>query len=275
MSSVVLQRTLASSCTVEGVGLHSGKPVRVTLFPASENSGIFFRAGETIIPAAIQYVEVTPRCTTLKKGKKQISTVEHFLAACWGSEIDNLEAVVEGEELPGGDGSSIFWFNVFRKVGFQIQSSPRKYLIVKENIKVGENRHYLFAFPDEEFRVWYFLDGGENGHFSQALEFSENDDSDKLLSARTFAFSREVAEILQKGWGKGIREKAFILNEEGESSIPLRFPGEAAGHKILDLMGDLMLTGKRVKGCFIGIRSGHALNREMVKRITEASSEEN
>ncbi|HQE26042.1 MAG TPA: UDP-3-O-acyl-N-acetylglucosamine deacetylase, partial [Candidatus Atribacteria bacterium] len=115
MSSVVLQRTLASSCTVEGMGLHSGKSAKVTLFPAPENSGIFFRVGETIIPATIQHVEATPRCTTLKKGEKQVSTVEHFLAACWGSEIDNLEVVLEGEELPGGDGSSIFWFNIFRE----------------------------------------------------------------------------------------------------------------------------------------------------------------
>ncbi len=269
MSSVVLQRTLASSCTVEGMGLHSGKSAKVTLFPAPENSGIFFRVGETIIPAAIQYVEATPRCTTLKKEEKQVSTVEHFLAACWGSEIDNLEVVLEGEELPGGDGSSIFWFNIFREAGFQVQSSPREYLVLDESIKIGENYHYLFAFPDDEFRVWYFLDGGENYHFSQAMEFSGSDGFSKLLSARTFAFSWEVKEILRRGWGKGVREKAFILDEKGESSVPLRFPGEAAGHKILDLIGDLMLAGKRIKGYFIGIRSGHTLNREMVRMMTE------
>ncbi len=270
MSSVVLQRTLASPCTVEGIGLHSGKSVKVTLLPASENSGIFFRVGKTIIPATIQHVEDTPRCTTLKKGEKQISTIEHFLAACWGSKIDNLEVEVEGEELPGGDGSSIFWFNIFREAGFQVQSSPREYLVLENSIKIGENHHYLFAFPDDEFRAWYFLDGGESYHFSQAMEFSESDNSfSKLLSARTFAFSWEVKEILRRGWGKGVREKAFILDEKGESSVPLRFPGEAAGHKILDLIGDLMLAGKRIKGYFIGIRSGHILNREMVRMMME------
>ena len=98
------------------------------------------------------------------------------------------------------------------------------------------------------------------------MEFSESDDFGKLLCARTFAFSWEVEEILEKGWGQGVREAAFVLDGEGRSSIPLRFPEEAAGHKILDMMGDLMLIGKRVKGHFIGIRSGHTLNREMVKK---------
>jgi len=273
MSSSILQRTLASSCTVEGVGLHSNEPVKVTLFPASENSGIVFQTGDTIIPATIQHIENTPRCTTLKKGKKQISTVEHFLAACWGSDLDNLEVAVEGEELPGGDGSSLFWFNIFQKVGFQSQAAPRKYFILHKDIKAEGDHRYLFAFPSEEFRVWYFLDGEGNGHFSQALEFSSNGDFSKLLSARTFAFSWEIGEILQRGWGKGVREKAFIVDEEGKSSVPLRFPGEAAGHKILDLIGDLMLAGKRIKGHFIGIRSGHTLNRDMVRKIMEVSSE--
>lgn len=267
MSALARQKTLASSYTFEGRGLHSGKLVKATLLPAPENSGIFFRAGETVIPATIEYVKDTPRCTTLQRDGKQVSTVEHFLAACWGSELDNLEVVVEGEELPGGDGSSIFWFDIFQEIGFQAQRSFREYVVLKNSFKVGENRNYIFAFPAREFRTWYFLDGGDSCCFSQSMEFSESDDFRKLLCARTFAFSWEVEEILEKGWGQGVRETAFVLDGEGRSSIPLRFPEEAAGHKILDMMGDLMLIGKRVKGHFIGIRSGHTLNREMVKKI--------
>jgi len=132
---------------------------------------------------------------------------------------------------------------------------------------VGDGKSGLFAFPSDAIRVFYLLDGTRAGSFLQGAQFGEGEDFFLLARARTFAFEWEVKNILETNLGLGVRNEALILDAAGKSNRPLRDPQEAALHKILDFLGDLMLLGYRVRGEFVGIRSGHRLNQEMVELL--------
>jgi|YNPMSStandDraft_2_1061718.scaffolds.fasta_scaffold00285_23 UDP-3-O-[3-hydroxymyristoyl] N-acetylglucosamine deacetylase len=271
MSGEVWQRTVATAVTLEGRGLHTGKHVCMTIFPAEEDTGIVFRVvqglRETRIPARIEFITRSSRSTALARDGVTLQTVEHFLAACWGWGISNVDVRVEGTELPGGDGSALIFFEALASAGVVVQGKPHRTVSLKRIFTAGDGKSGLFAFPSDAIRVFYLLDGTREGTFLQSAQFGEGDDFSFLARARTFVFEWEVKDILETNLGLGVRDEALILDRRGKSNHPLRDPQEAAFHKILDFLGDLMLLGCRVQGEFVGIRSGHRLNREMVELL--------
>ncbi len=268
-----LQCTIKHPVTVVGQGLHSGKNVRVMLFPGKPDAGILFRVvwcgKEKAIPALFPYAALGLRSSVLQNGEASVATVEHFLGACWIASIDNLEVVVEGEELPAGDGSALHWVQAFHRAGREAQGVQRRIFAVDRIFAVEREGGYLFAFPAPELTLTYVLDGTTLGEFLQGSTFREGETFELLVGARTFAFSWEVEELKQQDLGKGVRDVALLLDPCGLGDRPLRLPCEACAHKVLDLLGDLMLLGVRVQGGFFGFRSGHALNHEMVRLLWE------
>ncbi|MBP8933231.1 MAG: UDP-3-O-[3-hydroxymyristoyl] N-acetylglucosamine deacetylase [Candidatus Atribacteria bacterium] len=257
-----------------GKGLHSGKDVRVEIYPAKVNQGIVFHVfqhqKDIIIPAHFHYLHSGNRNSTLTKEGVFLATVEHFLAAAWGVDIDNLLVKVEGEELPAGEGSSSFWTEKFNQVGYKEQELNRTYYQIKEIIEVSDNGRYLLALPSNVFKVTYFLDYFFGSSFALCMTFSENEEGfPRIALARTFAFQDEINHIIQTGLGKGVRDTALIIDEKGHSNKTFHIEGEPVYHKIIDLIGDLMLIGHRVVGHFIGIRSGHSMNHQMVKLVAK------
>lgn len=273
MRTPPLQRTIRYPTVVAGLGLHSGKPARVTLCPGEPNTGILFRVfwngHERVIPALFPYVTLGVRSSVLRDGEVSVATVEHFLGACWVVGIDNLEVVVEGEELPAGDGSALHWIQALQQAGVQEQGVERKTFAIDRIFSVEHNGGYLFAFPAPELVLTYILDGTTSGEFLQGLTLREEGILEVLPGARTFAFSWEGEELKRQGLGKGVWNEAVLLDPSGLGNRPLRLPCEACAHKILDLLGDLMLLGVRVRGGFLGFRSGHALNHRMVRLLWE------
>lgn len=271
MNEEVWQRTVAAPVTLEGRGLHTGERVLMTILPSGEDTGIVFRvvqnSRETQIPARIEYAVLGPRSTALAKEDVVLHTVEHFLAACWGWGITNIEVWVEGTELPGGDGSALIFCEAFARAGMVTQNKPCLTFPIRHVIRVGDTERGLFAFPADNVQVFYLLDATPRGTFFRGVQFREGDDFARLAQARTFAFEWEISDILKGGLGLGIRDEALVFDRWGQSNHPLRDPQEAACHKILDLLGDLMLLGLRVQGGFLGIRSGHKLNQQMVELL--------
>lgn len=271
MDDQFYQKTIKNPVTLEGKGLHSGQGVRMTLFPAPENSGIVFQVvrekQKVAIPARIEFVVRSPRSTTLVKDGVAIHTVEHFLAACWGWGISNLEVVLEGEELPGGDGSAQLFYEALREAGVVSQNALCSSFSIQKVLVVGDERRKIFAFPAETTQVFYLLDGTQKGFFAQMAKFQEGEDFVSLARARTFALEWEIQGIIENNLGLGVRAGALIIDSWGRSHRPLELPQEAVFHKILDFLGDLMLLGQIVRGGFLGIRSGHELNQEMVKLL--------
>ena len=273
------QRTVSRPFVITGKGLHHGKPVQVVVHPGEVDQGIVFHVSQNqrkvIIPSHFRYLQSSSRNSSLVHEDILLSTVEHFLAASWGVGIDNLSVEVEGEEteLPAGDGSCAIWLDGFQRSGFQEQEALRWDYQVQRAFWVGENGRYLFVLPSDVFKATYFLDHFFGSSFVQCMSFFENQDSfGRIANARTFAFQSEVQHIIQAGLGQGVRETALILDENGQSMQPFTLMGEPGYHKIIDLIGDLMLIGHRVMGHFIGLRSGHAMNHQMVKLIAKRAS---
>ncbi|MGQ9622839.1 MAG: UDP-3-O-acyl-N-acetylglucosamine deacetylase [Candidatus Caldatribacteriaceae bacterium] len=273
MKGLAWQRTICQPVVVEGEGLHGGKESRVVLYPAEVNQGIIFRLNrwgrETFIPARVSHAVLGCRSSVLQNDGVTLSTVEHFLGACWGIGVDNLEVVVEGEELPGGDGSALHWWDAFSKAGIQEQDVPRRVFILRRPFHVENGVGHLFAFPAGDLTLTYVLDCTERGEFLQSFTFKEEDSFEAVCSARTFAFTWERDDIERQGLGMGVRESAVLFEPSGVGNRSLRSPYEACAHKILDLLGDLMLLGVRIQGGFLGLRSGHALNQKMVRLLWE------
>jgi len=260
------QRTLTRTIHMEGKGLHGGDPVGVSLGPAQAGTGITFFYDGLSVPAHAAFLAPARRSTSLQRDGKTIETVEHLLSACWIRKVDNLVVQVEGGELPAGDGSLGVWLHALSDERIGELHAFRKVVFVARSLWVGEGGRYVFAFPAPSFSVHYLLDFFPAPRV-EYFGMDESDDYAELGRARTFAFQREIEGILSGGFGQGVRESAIIFGEDGRALSHLRMEGEGCAHKILDLVGDLMLVGKRLVGQFVAIRSGHELNHLLVKKL--------
>ena len=278
---MIRQRTVKDPVTVKGIGLQTGLPATVTLRSAPESSGVNFirtdlpnkpllNINSLALDGASGSLE---RRTVIGHGPFQIQTIEHLMAALSGLSIDNVIIELNGEELPGLDGSASGFVDVIKRAGIIEQDKARNILEIAEPVwcvgKPGDG--FIAVFPDDDFRVSYTLSyPGSIG--TQFLSVGPDIHGDfferQIAPARTFCMEEEAAQLLKMGLGKGANyDNTLVMGPSGPVKTALRFPDEPVRHKILDLVGDLYLLGAGIKGHVVAIKSGHRLNMELVKKI--------
>jgi UDP-3-O-[3-hydroxymyristoyl] N-acetylglucosamine deacetylase len=266
------QRTFRQRASLEGVGLHSGAKVRVTLAPASADSGIVLVRDGVEIPALAEFVVDTTMNTSLGRNGIRIGTVEHLLAALAGCGIDNARVEVEGPEIPIMDGSSEPFVQLARRAGVYEMRQSRRFLLVRKAVTVTDGDKMARLGPARgKFSINYTIDFHHPliSDQSYRMDVTERSFQKDIARARTFGFKRDVERLHKAGLARGgslenavVVDDFNILNPEG-----LRFPDEFVRHKILDALGDLSLIGMPVIGHLTAVKSGHALNHQLVRRV--------
>ena len=228
------QRTIRREVSVEGIGLHSGDPVKLTLSPAAADTGILFRASDgTLIPADIDHVVDGRGATTLGAFGVRVRTVEHLMAAAAALGIDNLVADISAEEVPALDGSSKPFVDLLYSAGSVTLPVPRRPVAVREPLRVGDNSRWLEIAPSDSFRITYTLDNPHPvvGLQVASLEVSESTFVEELAPARTYGFLRDVAVMRKNGLARGgSLENAVVVGKRSVLNDSLRFQDEFVRH---------------------------------------------
>ncbi len=271
------QRTLAQTVDVSGIGFITGATVRARFQPAPENTGIVFvrsdRPNAPRIRATAQGVSDTRRRTTIGSPDDGVTLVEHVLAALSGLHIHNCTIVLNGPEPPGLDGSAIGFVRAIRNAGIQIQYALQPIRTVSEPVTVARDGACVTLHPaqDEQLRISYILNYGNTSPIPRQMvtaditpELFEKD----IASCRTFVLEHEARELRAQGVGRGVQAKdLLVFGANGPIDNLLHCADEPARHKILDLVGDLALTGWDLAGHVVAYRSGHGLNVDLARQI--------
>jgi UDP-3-O-[3-hydroxymyristoyl] N-acetylglucosamine deacetylase len=272
------QRTIRRQVSVEGIGLHSGDPVKLTLSPAAADTGILFRAADgTLVPADIDHVVDGRGATTLGAFGVRVRTIEHLMAAAAALGIDNLLADLSAEEVPALDGSSKPFVDLLYSAGAVTLPVPRQPLAVREPVRVGDGNRWLEIAPADMLRITYTLDNPHPvvGLQIASLNVSESTFVEELAPARTYGFLRDVAMMRKNGLARGgSLDNAVVVGKRSVLNDSLRFQDEFVRHKMLDLVGDLWLLGRPIHGHVTAHNGGHALNHELVAAVKIAFAAE-
>ena len=271
------QQTIAAPVELEGVGLHTGSTARVRFVPAEENAGIRFRrtdlGGGQDIPADLDHIVSTDRGTTLGAGEARVHTVEHLLAAVAALEIDNLLIEMSGPEIPIGDGSFRPFYDTLVQAGSVPQSEPARVLEVNQPVRYAADGGASYtALPSKSYQIACTI---EFDHPMIGRQFASFDIGParfetELAPARTFGFLREAEALFARGLAKGVTlENALVLNEQGLEAGQLRFEDEFVRHKVGDIVGDLALIGRRVRGQIVADRPSHAGNLGLARALVK------
>jgi UDP-3-O-[3-hydroxymyristoyl] N-acetylglucosamine deacetylase/3-hydroxyacyl-[acyl-carrier-protein] dehydratase len=311
MSNLTHQRTLTKSAEFSGIGLHTGEKIVMTVLPAPENHGYKFQRvdmpGQPIIDADADRVVGTQRGTTLEQNGAQVHTTEHILAALYGCEVDNALIQLTGPEIPIMDGSAQDFVEAFESVGYAEQNAPRVYFKLRDNIAFEDKEKdvEMLAVPEpsNEFRLTVMVDyrspvlGTQHASMYKLRDFKKD-----IAKCRTFVFLKEVKQLAQADLIKGgdlnnavvlierpyeeeeLQEIADLVgkpNLHARADVPgvlnispLRYQNEPARHKLLDIMGDLALTGKFIQAHILAARPGHAGNVSFAKILKKKMKEE-
>ena len=279
-----LQNTIAGIVSCSGTGLHNGRPCAVVLHPAAAGTGIVFKAAKRSqagIPAVVGSVSATANRVVLNQGDSAVDTVEHLLAALYALSVDNCLIEVEGGEVPALDGSASGFLELIDEAGVVPQDRPRSLYSLAEPLWIDEGERYIIALPSDGFRISYSVNfkhpsiGAQSFHFGGlAGEFRSD-----IAPARTFGFEADAAYYASRNLALGSGpDNSLVFLKNGGVSGPLRFPDECVRHKILDLLGDFALTGRRVNVHLICHRGGHSLHlafvRKLVARLSGRAAEE-
>ena len=276
------QHTLAKSVSVEGVGLHTGKPVKMEFVPAPENTGIVFVRtdidGEPSIKASFQNVTSTVRGTVLTENNNTVSTVEHVLSALRGCGVDNLYVRLSNEEPPICDGSAKKFVEMIDEAGKVPQEANRVVYKLKDMFQIHADGKSMIYTPSENFEVTFTLSYDNNIVPAKTIHIEINEETYKTLIAgsRTFGFEHEFEFLKSNNLARGgSLENAIVINNDGSIRNPegLRDENELIKHKILDLIGDFALLGGDIKGNIVAERTGHGFNAKFARLFNEKFNE--
>lgn len=269
------QHTVVEDVSCTGIGLHSGKKVRLTIKPAPPDSGIrFFRndlPGNRSIRANWKNVVDTNMSTTIGMNGCKVSTIEHLMAAFFGLGIDNARVEVDGPEIPIMDGSAAPFIFMIKSVGIKEQKKFKQFIIIKKPLKITDGNRSINIFPSKELRISFTIDFYHPLLRNQRydLAFSGREFINEISRARTFGFLKDIKLLREAGLAMGgsldnaiVIDDFRILNEDG-----LRYKNEFVRHKILDFIGDLAVIGTPIIGKFEIQKSGHSLNHSMLKEL--------
>jgi UDP-3-O-[3-hydroxymyristoyl] N-acetylglucosamine deacetylase / 3-hydroxyacyl-[acyl-carrier-protein] dehydratase len=271
---VLNQQTLNRPATFSGIGLHSGNRVNMTILPAPANSGVRFRRvdldGKPEIEARVENVGETNRSTTLTKGNVKIQTVEHVLAALAGFGIDNAIVELDANEPPIADGSSREFCKIIQTAGVVPQAEKREFYTPTEPIEMQSGETVMTLFPYDGFKLTC-TSADKQGRFTQfySTEVTPQKWETELSHARTFCFYEEIEFLFKNGLIKGgSLENAIVIRDDAVlTTEPLRYNEEFVRHKMLDIIGDLSLLGRPVRGHLIAVKPSHAANCEFAKLV--------
>jgi UDP-3-O-[3-hydroxymyristoyl] N-acetylglucosamine deacetylase/3-hydroxyacyl-[acyl-carrier-protein] dehydratase len=302
MEKMVKQKTIKTEISLTGVGLHTGKEVKMTFKPAPVNNGFTFvrvdLEGSPIIEADANYVVNTQRGTNLEKLGVKIQTPEHVLAALIGCDLDNVIIELNASELPIMDGSSKYFVEALEKAGIEEQNAKRNVYVVKEVISFTDEAtgSEILVMPSDHYSVTAMVDfgtkilGTQNANMKNISEFKT-----EISESRTFSFLHELESLLENGLIKGGDLNNAIVYVDKEISaatmenlkvafgkdeltvkpngildnLTLHYPNEAARHKLLDVVGDLALIGTRIQGKVIANKPGHFVNTQFAKKMAK------
>lgn len=299
------QTTIKESFTLSGKGLHTGLNLQLTFLPAPSDFGYRIQRidleGQPIIEAFAENVVDTQRGTVIAKGDIRVSTIEHAMSALYAHGIDNCLMQVNGPEFPILDGSAIQYVEKIKQVGIKELDKDKIYFEVKSKMTVSnpETGSEIILLPDQEFGVNALISFESSVLYNQYASLDKLEDFDSQIAAsRTFVFVREIEPLLHAGLVKGgDLDNAIVIYEREMSQDrydklaeimkvpkmdatklgyimhkPLAFPNEPARHKLLDLIGDLALTGRPIKGRIIATRPGHTINNRFARLIRQEIS---
>lgn len=302
METMVKQKTIKTEISLTGVGLHTGKEVKMTFKPAPVNNGFTFvrvdLEGQPIIEADANYVVNTQRGTNLEKLGVKIQTPEHVLAALMGCDLDNVIIELNASELPIMDGSSKYFVEALEKADFEEQNAKRNVYVVKEVISFTDevSGSEILVMPSDHYCVTAMVDfgtkilGTQNANMKSIADFKT-----EISKSRTFSFLHELESLLENGLIKGGDLNNAIVYVDKEISaatmenlkvafgkdeitvkpngildnLTLHYPNEAARHKLLDVVGDLALIGTRIQGKVIANKPGHFVNTQFAKKMAK------
>jgi UDP-3-O-[3-hydroxymyristoyl] N-acetylglucosamine deacetylase len=274
---LIHQRTLRKEIFFKGIGLHTGYSVSLTLIPAPEDTGIRFRRTDLKnfeIEAIRAHIAKVSYATTLMKKGVMISTVEHLLSTLYGLGIDNLYLDIDSMEVPILDGSGQFFMEEIQKAGIVEQDAMRKYLVVEKPIEVRQGDKVAGVYPESSQRVTYIIDFEHKaiGHQEIRMELTPESYRREIGEARTFGFVSDVEYLKSLGLIRGgSLDNAVVLDDSGIVDNDLRFPNEFVRHKLLDLLGDISLTGYPIIGHLYAERAGHAIHTALADRIVRST----
>jgi len=269
------QTTLAKAVTFEGIGLHSGRTIRMVLRPAEAGTGIVFHRTEgdktVTIEAISANVVDTKLATVLGKNGLSVSTVEHLLGALRALNIDNLHIDIDGPEVPVMDGSAAPFIAALQGAGITRQRRERKYLVIRKPLTVQDGDKCVTIEPSRFFRITCDIEFKHPaiGRQNRSVKVTAESFVDEVASARTFGFLREVEYLKSIGLARGgSLENAVVLSDEAVLNPEgLRFADEFVRHKILDAVGDLSLAGYQIIGHVKATKPGHDINHRFVETL--------
>jgi len=271
------QRTIKKAVEVVGIGLHKGEPIRLRLEPLSADAGIvFYREDLALsIPLSPDSVIDTRMATVIGSEKGFISTIEHFLSAVYAYGIDNMRVVVDGNEMPIMDGSSISFCLLLDEAGIKELDVPKKVIRVKKAVEIRDGDKFVRLLPSEkatfDFKIKF--DHPVIGEQSERFEFSTHNFIEEIARARTFGFAKDIQYLQSQNLALGATlqnaiglDDHKVLNPEG-----LRFENEFARHKVLDAMGDMMVSGYNILARYESFAGSHNLNYRLTSKLLSDS----
>ena len=275
-----LQKTIRKKAIVEGLGIHSGNPCRLTFRPAPTSTGVYFIRSDLpkkpFLKVSARNVDAATYQTSIGGPDFSVATIEHCLSALSALRIDNLFIELDGPEIPICDGSAAYFLNALLEAGMLEQEQPRKYCYMTEPIYFSEGDKHAYVLPYHGLRLTVTIDFPHPliGRQTMDIDINETSFAREVASARTFGFMKDVEQLQAKGYAKGgslqnaiVLDDEKILNPEG-----LRFVDEFVRHKALDALGDLVTLEMPLMGHVVLHKAGHDIMNKMVRRIMETPS---
>ena len=274
---MIRQRTIKKAFETVGIGLHSGRKVKLALRPAPVDTGIVFRRIDLNPPVAIkaepERVNDTRMATTLDKGQAKIATIEHLMSALSGLGIDNCYVEVDGAEVPIMDGSGASFVFLIKAAGVEEQDAPRKFVRVKKSIEIHAGDKWASLEPFNGYKLSFAIDFGHPAIDATAqfveVDFDNHTYINDVAKARTFGFVNDLEMLRSYGLAQGgtldnavVMDDYHVLNPDG-----LRSNDEFAKHKLLDAMGDLYVLGHPLVAHYKAFKSGHDLNNKLLRKL--------
>ena len=274
---MIRQRTIKKAFETVGIGLHSGRKVKLALRPAPVDTGIVFRRIDLNPPVAIkaepERVNDTRMATTLDKGQAKIATIEHLMSALSGLGIDNCYVEVDGAEVPIMDGSGASFVFLIKAAGVEEQDAPRKFVRVKKSIEIHAGDKWASLEPFNGYKLSFAIDFGHPAIDATAqfveVDFDNHTYINDVAKARTFGFVNDLEMLRSYGLAQGgtldnavVMDDYHVLNPDG-----LRSNDEFAKHKLLDAMGDLYVLGHPLVAHYKAFKSGHDLNNKLLGKL--------